>query len=378
MKNLSFVKLLVSALVVCFSSGFVKAQKGDPNLGSKNSHFFTISLSAGTSGYTMMPSYSENGILIEGANYLDDKNPIVLHPDSLHMDPFLGGSLGIGYEYQTARGFWLSIGLEGQVLSGGLHHADSIHRIESVMDGDGQPEPADVEYTVINWRERQMNIYVTMPIMLGYKHESGFYGGVGARVGFGLYNMLGGDFGFADCNLYYDDKMPIMGIYKELPLTNVQSKDANFVGLPQVNPMVEFGWQGLDMPLSKRGNMLRFKFALVGEIGAMTAYKNKNSAEQLFNYESLDGFVPEDLPKFFESVNSFYSTMPLGISKSVFDKAKEGGNFVNFDKPAVLRSWFVGVKVGIMFEMPRKKWCNCLQNNVISPWERRIKDRGVE
>lgn len=374
MKFFSFDKLL---LVVFFSSlSFIAyAQKGDPNLDSRDSHYITISLSGGTSGFAMMPGYK--GILVEDANFTDDSRPIVLHPDSLNITPFLGGSFGFGYEYQTARGFWVSIGLEAQILSGGLHHTDSIHRIESVMDGDRRPEPADVEYTVINWQERQTNAYVTMPIMLGYKHESGMYFGVGAKLGYSLYNKIDGDFGFADCNLYYEGKEPIMGIYKELPLTDVQSRDENFMNLLQVNPMVEIGWQGLDMQVSKQSRM-RFKFALVGELGMLSAYNNKNSAEQLFNYESLDGFTPEDLPEFFKSVNSFYSTMPLGISSGTFNQLKGSGSFVNFAKPTTLRSWFVGVKFGIMFEMPKRKPCNCLQNNVITPWDKKRKDRGVE
>lgn len=374
MKFFSFDKLL---LVVFLSSlSFVAyAQKGDPNLDSRDSHYITISLSGGTSGFAMMPGYK--GILVEDANFTDDSRPIVLHPDSLNITPFLGGSFGFGYEYQTARGFWFSIGLEAQILSGGLHHTDSIHRIESVMDGDRRPEPADVEYTVINWQERQTNAYVTMPIMLGYKHESGMYFGVGAKLGYSLYNKIDGDFGFADCNLYYEGKEPIMGIYKELPLTDVQSRDENFMNLLQVNPMVEIGWQGLDMQVSKQSRM-RFKFALVGELGMLSAYNNKNSAEQLFNYESLDGFTPEDLPEFFKSVNSFYSTMPLGISSGTFNGLKDKGSFVNFAKPTTLRSWFVGVKFGIMFEMPKRKPCNCLQNNVITPWDKKRKDRGVE
>ena len=374
MKFLSLGKylLVVSFLFVSFVS---YAQKGDPNLSSRNSHFITISLAGGTSGFAMMPSYGS--ILSEGANFTDDSKSIVLHPDSLNITPLLGGSFGFGYEYQGARGFWISVGVEGQILSGGLHHTDSIHRIESVMDGDYRPEEADVEYTVINWQERQMNAYVTMPIMLGYKHESGVYFGAGARVGYSLYNKIGGDFGFADCNLYYEGKVPMMGIYKELPLTDVQSQDKNFMNVLQVNPMVEIGWQGLDKEISKKSRM-RFKFALVGELGALSAYKSKDGRGQLFNYSSLDGFIPEDLPDFFKSVNSFYSTMPLGISQGVFDDFKNEGGFENFDKPTILRSWFVGLKATIMFELPKGKPCNCWKFNVKKPWTKNFKDRGVE
>lgn len=364
--------LLLFLLFLTFSS---YAQKGDPNLHFKDSHFFTISLSGGATGYAMLPSYGS--ILAEDANFTDDSRPTVLDPAELKILPFLGGSFGLGYEYQHSRGFWMSIGLEGQIKLGRLHHTDSIHRISDVMDGDDVPEQASVEYTVINWSERQMNVYAAVPLMFGYKHESGFYLGAGAKFGISLYNEIGGDFGFADCNLYYDTKLPIMGIFTDLPLTDVQSKDKNFEFLPQVNPMIEIGWQGLDVPLAAR-NRLRFKFALFGELGVLSAYNNKNSAEQLFDYTSLDGFVPDDLPHFFKSVKSFYSTIPLGFSKNDFNGMKEEGKFVNFVKPSTLSAWMVGVKFSIMFEMPKPKHCNCLQNNVITPWNKKRKDRGIE
>jgi hypothetical protein len=364
--------LVLSLLFLTISS---YAQKGDPNLLFKDSHFFTISLSGGATGYTMSPSYGS--ILSDNANFTDDSQPTVLDPTELKISPLVGGTFGFGYEYQHPYGFWMSIGVEGMINSGRLHHTDSIHRIENVIDGDDVPEQASVEYTVINWNERQMNIYAAVPLMFGYKHESGFYFGAGAKFGFSLYNKIGGDFGFADCNLYYDTKLPIMGIFTDLPLTDVQSRDKNFVNLPQVNPMVEIGWQGLDAKLTARSN-LRFKFALVGELGVLSAYNNKNSAEQLFDYTSLDGFVPDDLPHFFESVKSFYSTIPLGISQSDFNSMKEQGKFVNFTKPSTLSAWMVGVKFSIMFEMPKPKDCNCLQNNVITPWYKKSKNRGVE
>ena len=62
MKSSVFSKLLLVSFL--FSFAFVSyAQKGDPNLDSRDSHFLTISLSGGATGYTMMPSYS--GVLSE-------------------------------------------------------------------------------------------------------------------------------------------------------------------------------------------------------------------------------------------------------------------------------------------------------------------------
>lgn len=381
MKTTVFNKTLLSLILLAASVFAVNAQKGDPNLDSRKSHFFTIHVTGGASGYAMMPSYGS--VLSEDANFdsniKNNNQPVALHPDSLHIKPFIGATFGIGYEYQGARGGWINIGLEGQYTSGGLHHSDSIHRIDQVMDGNVETGEAlaDVEYTVINWNERQSVLSVNLPIIGGYKHESGFYFGIGAKAGFTLYNAINGDFGFADCNLYYENTEDIMGIYKRLDLDTVRSTDANFIYLPQLSPMVEIGFQGLDVEISKKHKM-RFKFALVGEVGMLSAYNNKNSADDLFDYGSLEGFRPEDLPDFFRSVNSFYSTIPLGMTQARFDELKAAGEFVNFKRPATLHSWYVGVKVGIMIQMPNKKGCNCLDNDVTQPWLRTRIKKGVE
>ena len=77
-------------------------------------------------------------------------------------------------------------------------------------------------------------------------------------------------------------------------------------------------------------------------------------------------------------MNSFYSTIPLGISSGKLNEIKSQNEslpdrdkiFYNFAKPGTLRSWFVGVKATIMFEMPKPKECNCLMNDVTLPWKK--------
>lgn len=343
------------------------AQKGDPNLSSRNSHFITISLTGGASGFAMMPSV--NSIRVE--------NPI----DTLGIaaSPFLGGSFGIGYEYQSPRGFWVSVGVEGQILTGGLSNTQPIRRIENVMDGNVETgeKNSTLEYTIVKWHERERAVLANLPIMFGYKAESGFYFGLGAKVGYSLYGDIMGDFGFADCNVYYDETMPLPGLVSDINLENVHSFDKNFVGQITAIPAVEIGWQGLDQSFGK-GMSMRFKFAIVGEFGAMTIYSNRSSGEALFDYADFDGWRPEKLDELFESVNSFYSVVPLGLTKGNFNSKKGEGYFVDYERSANLYPWFVGVKVGIMFEMPKSKYCNCLQNNVITPWSKKRRDRGVE
>lgn len=383
MKTFLTNKIFLSLLLLAVCVLPIKAQKGDPNLDSQNRHYFTISLAGGATGFAMMPSYG--GVLSPNANFddnsdnLKDAPPVVLRPEELKINPFLGGTFGFGYEFQGARGFWLSFGLEGQLYSGGLHHQDSIRRLDHVLDGNVETgrDYADIEYTVINWNERQTVASVNLPIMLGYKAASGFYGGVGAKVGFSLYNRIDGDYGFANCNLYYPNIIGAEELFKELPLNNVQSMDSNFLSRPRIVPMVEFGWQNLELEISKKQKM-RFKFALVGEFDLLSAYRNINSAESLFDYNKLEGFRPKDLETAFESVNSFYSTIPLGMSQTEFKDLQAKNKFVNFTKPSSLHAWFIGVKVGIMFEMPRRKECNCLNNNVMKPWYKKFKDKGVE
>ena len=371
--------LLLSVALV-FSA---KAQKGDPNLDSQDRHYLTISVAGGATGFAMMPSYGS--ILSPDANFDDNKDnlsgaPVVLRPEDLSITPFLGGTFGVGYEYQGPRGFWISVGVEGQLYSGGLHHQDSIRRLDHVLDGNVETgvDYADIEYTVINWNERQTVLSANLPVVLGYKAMSGFYGGVGAKVGFSLYNVIDGDYGYANCNLFYDNTLGAENIFRgTLNLTDIQSKDDNFVSRLRVVPMLEFGWQNLELEVNKHSKM-RFKFALVGEVDVLSAYRNINSAESLFDYTMLEGFRVEDLREAFQSVNSFYSTIPLGMTQSEFDNLKASGKFVNFTKPSSLHAWFVGVKVGIMFEMPHKRGCNCWNNNVERPWFKKFKDRGVE
>ncbi len=366
MKNLLFSRLLF-LLFLSVVSLSIKAQKGDPNYGKDYSHYFTMSLSGGASGYMMTPGYSESGILSADAIYDNTSNESVLDPNLLKINPFVGGSFDIGYEYQMGCGFWFGVGVGVQFQSGALFHNDSIRRIDNVIDAE--KDEASVEFTIIKWREKQYNLMVDVPIMLGYKDESGFYFGAGAKVGYTLWNVIDGDYGFADVNVYWDGKLPVMGIFQELPLNNNKSKDASFMNLPQVNPMIEIGWQGLDMEISNE-RIMRMKFALVGELGMLSSYNNKSTGDNLFNYTELDNFEPEDLPYFFKEVNSFYSTIPLGGAKV--------SEFSNFDKVAVLRSWYVGAKFTIMFDLPTKKWCNCLNNNVTKPWIKGRRDRGVE
>ena len=76
----------------------------------------------------------------------------------------------------------------------------------------------------------------------------------------------------------------------------------------------------------------------------------------------------------FANTNNFL----ICFSKNDFNGMKEEGKFVNFAKPSTLSAWMVGVKFSIMFEMPKPKHCNCLQNNVITPWNKKRKDRGIE
>ncbi len=366
MKVLSFGKSLLAVCFLFLAFG-VSAQKGDPNLSSRKSHYITISLSGGASGFTMMPSI--NSIRVE--------NPV----DTLGIaaSPFLGGTFGVGYEYHSPRGFWMSVGVEGQIVTGGLSNTQPIRRIENVMDGNTETgeKKSTLEYTIVKWHERERAVLANMPIMFGYKAESGFYFGLGAKVGYSLYGDIMGDFGFADCNVYYDETLPLPGLVSDINLENVHSLDKNFVGQITATPTVEIGWQGLDQPLGKEMSV-RFKFAVVGELGAMSIYSNRSSGEALFDYADFDGWRPEVLDELFESVNSFYSVVPLGLTKGNFDSKKGEGYFVDYERSANLYPWFVGVKVGIMFELPKPKDCDCLKNNVTTPWKKNRKKKGVE
>ena len=123
---------------------------------------------------------------------------------------------------------------------------------------------------------------------------------------------------------------------------------------------------------------MKLKLALCGEFGALTAYSNSKEGN-LLSYNNLNGF--NDLMAvmdMLDGINSYYSTMPIGMNKGDFATMKDMGQFQNYSKPSNLYSWYVGVKVGILFEMPKKRGCNCLRNNVIKPWKKDFENKGVE
>ena len=352
---LFFNKLLVVLLFFSISIISVKAQKGDPNLVRNDSHFFTISISGGVTSFSLMPL-----------------------PDTMRVTSkaFLGGNLGLGYEWHHSSGVWFGLGLEAQLLTAKLENTQDIYHIDEVVDAEG--DVSDITYNIVKWKERERVLMANLPIVVGYKTMSGFYFGAGVKVGVGVYGDITSDFRFTDCTLYYQ-KYPPMHLRESVEATNAFAVDNGFVGKLNLSPTFEIGWQGLDIPgQTKYDGAIRFKFALCGEFGALSIYSNATEGN-LLEYGNLNGF--DDVRKvmdLIDGINSYYSVMPIGISAGKFDEIKSTGVFNQYAKPSNLHPWFVGVKFGVMFEMPKKKNCNCLQNNIIKPWDKKRKDRGVE
>lgn len=359
MKNLLSKRLLLLILLVVSVVVSVKAQKGDPNADRNDSHYFTISLSGGTSGFNLLPL-----------------------PDTMRVttNPFWGGSFGLGYEWQSSTGVWLGVGLEGQILTGKLHNTQDIYRLDEVPDSEG--DTADITYNIVTWKEMQRVLYFNLPIMAGYKFESGFYFGLGAKIGVGVYADVRSDFRFTDCVVDYP-RFPPMEINEPVDEDDVTSREEGFEGRLKLSPAFEIGWQGLDIKKVNNAHSggLRFKFALCGEFSALSVFSNASDGN-LLNFNTFsDPERFDDLMKvmnLLEGINSYYSTMPIGLSKSSFEAKKNQGDFLNYSKPSNLYSWYIGVKVGILFEIPRKKECNCLENNVIKPWYKTRRNKGIE
>jgi hypothetical protein len=338
MKTLSFNKFFVVLLFLSASILSLKAQKGDPNADRNDSHFFTLSLSGGVSSYNLMPFPSTMKI---------------------STSPFLGGMFGLGYEWQHTSGLWLGVGLEGQVLTSKLKNTQDIYRIDNVVDSEN--DTSDIAYNIVTWKEMQRVLSVNLPIMVGYKLESGFYFGAGLKVGLSVYADVTSNFQFTDCTVYYKQYPPML-IKESVSENGVTSADRNFVGRLQLSPAIEIGWQGLDLkPQDKYSGSVRFKFAVCSEFGVLSAYSGPGGGN-LLNYNDMNGY--DDLMKVMDllkGINSYYSTQAIGVSSA----------------PS-LRSWYAGVKFGILFEMPKRKGCNCLNNDVIKPWMKNRKNKGVE
>ncbi len=338
MKTLSFNKFFVVLFLLSLSVVSLRAQKGDPNVDRNNSNFLTISLSGGVSNFSLMSS-----------------------SDSLKINslPFLGGGLGFGYEWHHTSGLWLGVGIEGELLTSKLRNTQDIYQIDAVVDSEN--DTSDIAYNIVTWKEMQRVLYLNMPIMLGYKLESGFYFGAGVKVGLGVYADVTSDFQFSNCVVFYQ-KYPPMNIKESVDADNVTSQEKGFVGRVNLSPTFELGWQGLELKGADRySGGVRFKFALCGELGVLSAYGNSGGGGNLLSYSNLHGY--NDLMKvmdLIDGINSFYSTMPM----------EQGG--------LSLHSWYVGVKLGVMFELPKQKECNCLNNNVTKPWLKKRKEKGVE
>jgi hypothetical protein len=349
-----FKNVLAIIVVLSLSIFSLRAQKGDPNALSNDSHYLTISLTGGASGFSLMPM-----------------------PDTMRVTskPFGGVSIGLGYEWHSPTGFWLGTGIEGQLLSARLENTQDIYHIDGVVDAED--DISNIAYNIVKWKERERVLYASVPVVLGYKAESGFYFGVGAKVGLGLYGDITSDFRFTDCTLFYQ-KYPPMLLKESVEATNAFSHDDGFVGKLNLAPVVELGWQGLDLEREKGGMPIRFKFALYGEFGAMSVYSNDKEGS-LLEYGDLNGFDDiRQVMDMIDGINSYYSVMPIGISMQKFNSVKNGGAFTQYSRPSNLHPWFVGVKIGVMFGLPKGKGCNCWKNNVHTPWSKKKTKRGVE
>ena len=354
MKSLFLRRSFLSVFFLVLFVGIVEAQKGDPKTLHGDNHFVTMSFSGGASGFNLLPL-----------------------PDTMGVTtmPNVGGSFGVGYEWQHVNGAWIGIGAEAQILTGRLQNTQDIYHIDAVVDSEG--DVSDLSYSIVTWKERQRVLYVNLPLMAGYKFASGFYFGAGVSVGYGLYADIESDFRFEDCTIYYQKYLPIL-ISESVTKDDVKAREYGFVGRLKLAPSFEIGWQGLDVKM-RSGGVVRLKFALCGEFGALSAYSN-NKEGNLLSYGDLNGFDDVyQVMNLVNGINSYYSILPIGISQPEFDALKAGGLFKGYSGASNLHSWYVGVKFGVMFGMPKKKECNCLKNNVITPWSKnRKKDRGVE
>ena len=97
----------------------------------------------------------------------------------------LGGNAGLGYSYFFSEHFGIGTGVEYSFYHSKLKNGAFNNVINNITDpSDG--EIYDFHSKMSNFSDNQKAAYLNIPLMLQYRHGSGFYAAAGARIGIPL------------------------------------------------------------------------------------------------------------------------------------------------------------------------------------------------
>lgn len=274
---------------------------------------------------------------------------------STYKNPGLvGATLGIGYEYRY-RLFWMSMHLEGQVLTSRLR--PGITQMDTMMiDTDSYYDQTKREnayhYKFSSWRDDQLGVYGCFPLMFGLRFNA-FYFGVGAKVGYCFYGTSTPKAEYTTSATY--DRYIVD--FEDMPnhfltqygsgLTN-DGQDISINFNLNVAAIAEIGYEVYHSEGSKTVRPWILKLGAYAEYGFLTAYRSGDVKPQfeVKEIELPDGTKAQD---------------PSQLLLRPFYKAHNTND-------VSIAPLYVGAKLTFLFDLPVPQKCHCLQNERGASW----------
>lgn len=241
----------------------------------------------------------------------------------------IGGTVGGEYEFRLSNGFWLSFGLECQFLTGTSGFATTGTDLKII---DTYGVPATYHYNFNKGIDIQRNIYVNLPILLGY-YYNGWYFGAGAKIGHSI---------FSSESTYL--RYTTTGTYDEY--------------IDDFKQMSEHFYNTYETSVTQNVPK-RIKMSVIGEIGydALSWYRNQyhNISSGLkislfveYGLNNLN-YGAKDVPLYeIDPVN------PSIINLQPFYASRNGSSHV-------IHPFYAGVKISWLLCV-KTKTCNCYEN----------------
>ncbi|MGM9805450.1 MAG: hypothetical protein ACI3Z7_03335 [Candidatus Aphodosoma sp.] len=249
-----------------------------------------------------------------------------------------GATLGLGYEY-CYRGFWLSLGVEGQYIASFMNPGFEVSDVPAI---DTEGDNCTFHFQTNQWRDQTQAVYLNIPFMLGF-NKGGFYAGIGAKAGLGLYAIGQSRLKYTTTSTYDW----AIGDFEQMPnhfigdfvSTAEGGKYTKLKMNPNIAAIIEIGYEVYSD--EGGGSVLpwRMKVGLYGEYGFM----NVNGSAQ-------NGIAPY---RHDENVTQLITPASLSTENFV-------GKSVN--------PLYIGAKLTFMFELPVPQKCNCLQDSRGASW----------
>lgn len=241
----------------------------------------------------------------------------------------VGASIGVDYEFRVS-GFWLSIGMEMQLINGLSSFAIS-GTDTKLLDTSGVP--VLYHYNFDKGRDVQNYVFSNIPVILGYYYY-GFYVGAGVKVGYSIYSKESTLLQYTTTGTYKDyiDDFKEMGNH----FYTTYDVDASVVS-PNKMKIAVIGEIGYDILSFYRKQYYGVTSGL--KISAYIEYGLNNLSEN-----------SKDLPLY-----TIDTTNPSRLHVQPFYYSRDAATHI-------IHPFYVGVKLSWSWCI-KTKTCNCDQNH---------------